>query len=59
MAFGNLRQGKFAGGKFLSKRDIASITRRLGFLTPGERMVITIVEENGDAKAEIEVGPSD
>jgi len=59
MAFGNLRQGKFAGGKFLSKRDIASITRRIGSLTPGERMTITVVEEDGEAKAQLEVGPSD
>ncbi len=59
MAFGNLRQGKYAGGKFLSKRDIASITRRLGSLSPGERMTITVVEEDGEAKAEIDVGPSD
>lgn len=58
MAF-NLRQSKYTGGKFLSKREIASITRRIGFLTPGERMTITIVEENGEAKAQIEVGPSD
>jgi hypothetical protein len=59
MAFGNLRQGKFAGGKFLSKREIASITRRIGSLTPGERMTITVVEEDGEAKAQLEVGPSD
>ena len=58
MAF-NLRQSKYAGGKFLSKREIASIARRIGFLTPGERMTITIVEENGEAKAQMEVGPSD
>lgn len=59
VAFSNLRQGKYIGGKFLSKRDIASITRRIGSLTPGERMVITVVEDDGEAKAQIDVGPSD
>jgi hypothetical protein len=59
MAFNNPWQSKYAGGKFLSKRELASITRRIGSLTPGERMVITVVEENGEAKAQMEIGPSD